>query len=125
MRIELIPLVLGLLVIAAGVAILADVRGSPERGPMRERRRRMRAVIDRRGEALVGVGFLLVGAALIGRDQWRYETVAVLAGTVLIIVGALFNRRYLREALLFRGPARRGLGDQEQEDRPARRLRIR
>lgn len=125
MRIELVPVVLGMIVLLLAGGILADAWGSPERGPMRERRRRMRATIDRRGETLVGIGFVLVGAALVGRDHWRYETASVLLGTLLILLGAAFNRRYIREAILFRGPARRGLDETQPPEPAPPRLRIR
>jgi hypothetical protein len=36
----------------------------------------------------------------------------VLAGSALLVIGAIMNRTYLREVLLFRGAARRGQGDQ-------------
>ena len=52
-----------------------------------------------------------MAAALIGRDTWRWGTIAVLAGASLIVIGALMNRAYLKEVLLFRGAARRGEGE--------------
>jgi hypothetical protein len=53
-----------------------------------------------------------MAAALIGRDTWRWGTVTVLAGSALLILGAIMNRQYLKEVLLFRGAARRGTGEQ-------------
>ena len=47
-------------------------------------------------------------AALIGSDEWRFGTLAVLAGVVLLGTGAWLNRDYLRELFLFRGASRRG-----------------
>lgn len=108
MRLELVPVILGFLVLLLGVAILWDAWGEHPLGPMRERRRRVRASIDSHGESLVGFGTLLLGAALIGRD-WRFETLTVLAGTVLVLWGGVRNREYIREMLFFRGAARRGL----------------
>jgi hypothetical protein len=52
-----------------------------------------------------------MAAALIGRDTWRWGTIAVLAGAALLVVGVILNRAYLKEVLLFRGAARRGTGD--------------
>jgi hypothetical protein len=52
-----------------------------------------------------------MAAALIGRDTWRWGTIAVIAGAALLIIGAIMNRAYLKEVLLFRGAARRGEGD--------------
>jgi hypothetical protein len=65
----------------------------------------------------VGLGILSLAAALIGTDRWRYGTVTVLLGSVLLGIGAWMNRDYLREVLFFRGPARRG----EKRTDPARR----
>jgi hypothetical protein len=59
------------------------------------------------GEGLVAAGLLALSAALAGGDRWRYSTVAVLLGVPLLLVGALLNRRYLRELLVFRGASRR------------------
>ncbi|MDQ6925254.1 MAG: hypothetical protein M3154_03345 [Candidatus Eremiobacteraeota bacterium] len=56
----------------------------------------------------MGAGLLLVGASLVGGDGWRWATVAVLAGAVLLLLGVVLNGRYLRERLTFRGAARRG-----------------
>jgi hypothetical protein len=126
MRIELLPIVLGVIVALVGMALLYDAVGNPDSGPMRERRRRIRASINRFGEGLVGTGTFLLGGALIGRDAWRFGTLTVLVGTVLLIWGAGLNWRYLREILLFRGAARRGEStevEQPFDDKP--RLRIR
>jgi hypothetical protein len=58
-----------------------------------------------------------MAAALIGRDTWRWDTIAVLAGVSLTVIGALMNRAYLKEVLLFRGAARRGEGGGEKNSR--------
>jgi hypothetical protein len=47
---------------------------------------------------------------MIGNEVWRWTTIVVISGIVLIVLGALMNRAYLREVLLFRGAARRGDG---------------
>jgi hypothetical protein len=121
LRIEIIPVVLGVLIIALGVAVAWDAWGPQTMGPMRERRRRRRASLDTRGELLAGIGFVLLGAALVGRD-WRFETVTVLVGTLFVIVGALKNRKYFREVFLFRGAARRDTDT--KPDKPVK-MRIR
>jgi hypothetical protein len=74
----------------------------------RERRRRERTERNRTGETLVGLGVIAMAAALIGRDTWRFGTVTVLAGAVLLSVGAYLNRAYLGELFRFRGASRRG-----------------
>jgi len=125
MRIELLPILLGILVALIGGAAFYDAAGDPESGPLRERRRRIRTSIDRPGEGMVGAGTFLLGIALMVRDSWDYASVVVLAGAVLILAGAYRNREYLRETFLFRGAARRG---EEQDEDPSPRppkLRIR
>ena len=122
MRIETIPLILGILIALSGVAVWADGRGDPDIGPMRERRRRIRASIDPIGEQLVGVGTTLLGIALIGRDTWRFGTLVVILGALLVVWGAVRNRHYIQEILLFRGVARRGF--KRPTDKPPK-MRIR
>ena len=107
MRLEQIPLILGLVVALVGVGLLADAWLADTTLVPRVRRRRVRAERDRRGEAIVGAGTLCLAAALMGGDSWRFGNVAVLLGAVLVLVGAYLNRHYLREVLTFRGPARR------------------
>lgn len=107
MRLEYIPIVLGVLVLAIAVAIIYDAVSSEHTRPFRERRRRQRAELDTAGEWLVGLGTGCLGAALIGNEAWRWSTIAVLSGVVLLVLGAILNRAYLRETLLFRGAARR------------------
>ncbi len=122
MRVEGIPIIFGALVILIGGTVAADAWGNPERGPMRERRRRIRASIDHRGEQLVGIGTLLLGVALVGRDAWRFGTLTVLLGTVLIVWGGVRNRDYIKEIVLFRGAARRGFTEPTEK---SKRVRIR
>ena len=107
MRLEHIPLIIGAIVALIGLAFIADGLMADTARPTTERRRRMRAERSRAGETIVGLGTLCMAAALIGRDTWRYGTVAVLTGGVLLLVGIILNRSFLREALFFRGPARR------------------
>ena len=109
MRLELLPLIAGLLVGLIGVALVADgwLPDAHLVGGI-ERRRRPRADRHRGGEMLVGLGLASLGAALIGGDAWRWGNVAVVVGVVLIAIGAGLNGKFLREALLHRGDARRG-----------------
>lgn len=117
MRLEQIPILLGVLVALVGLGLVLDAQLPDGFRPTRERRRRERAERNRVGETCVGLGVLCVAAALIGRDTWRFGTVSVLVGVVLLGIGGWLNRVYLRELLLFRGPARRG----EKRRDPARR----
>lgn len=123
MRLEYIPVVLGALVLMIAAAIIYDAASPDDRRPFRERRRRQRAELHRAGEWLVGLGVASLGISMIGNEVWRWTTVAVLAGIVLIVIGALMNRTYLRETLLFRGAARRGTGDVPRDE--SLKLRIR
>jgi hypothetical protein len=118
-RIELVPVILGAIVALLGLALIADALIEDEVFVPEERRRRDRAPRSRPGEALVGLGTAIFGAALIGRDAWRYATLAVTVGVVVLLLGIAFNWRYLREILTFRGPARRDpMADQEASGEP-------
>ena len=110
MRLEHIPLILGVIVALIGLGFIADASMAASAPVTPERRRRTRAEPSRAGEAVVGIGTLCMAAALFGRDTWRYGTVAVLIGSVLLLAGVILNRAFLKEALLFRGPARRSEG---------------
>jgi hypothetical protein len=111
MKLEHLPIILGVLIALIGLAIALDAWQAGGVAPLRERRRRTRAVPHKAGQTLVALGTLCMGAALIGRDTWRWGTITVLAGSALLIIGAMMNRRYLKEVLLFRGAARRGVGE--------------
>lgn len=128
MRLEHIPIVLGVIASLMAAFVLYDAASPEAARPFRERRRRQRAEINAAGEWLVGIGIASLAAALFGGESWRWTTVAVMTGTALIIAGAIFNRAYLREMLLYRGAARR---TEEHETPPVakkdddRKLRIR
>lgn len=107
MRLEYIPIALGVLVLLAAAGIIYDAAAPAHVPPYSERRRRRRAELDPAGEWLVGLGTACLGAALIGNEVWRWTTIAVLSGVVLLVLGAVLNRAYLREMLFFRGAARR------------------
>jgi hypothetical protein len=111
MTLEQLPILLGVLVALIGLTILLDAWQAGGVAPLRERRRRTRAVPHKAGQSLVAIGTLCMAAALMGRDTWRWGTISVLAGAALLIIGAFMNRKYLKEVLLFRGATRRGEGD--------------
>ena len=117
MRLEQFPIVLGILVALIGLTIALDAWQAGGVAPLRERRRRTRAVPHKAGQTFVALGTLCMAAALIGRDTWRWGTISVLAGSALLVIGAIMNRAYLREVLLFRGAARRGIGTGEKNSR--------
>lgn len=108
MRLEQIPLFIGVVVAILGLGMVLDAQLPEGFSPSRERRRRERVERHRLGETLVGIGVMSVAAALIGRDTWRFGTVAVLAGAVIVSIGGWLNRHYLAELFAFRGVARRG-----------------
>ena len=111
MRAEQLPIILGVLIALIGLTIALDAWQAGGVAPLRERRRRTRALPHKAGQTLVALGTLCMAAALMGRDTWRWGTISVLAGSGLLILGAIMNRQYLREVLLFRGAARRGVGE--------------
>ena len=107
MRVEVIPIIIGILVALVGLGLAFDAWTPDEIIVRRERRRRPRVERSRGGEAAIGFGVLCMGAAFIGRDTWRYSVVAVIAGTVLLLLGVISNRRYLAQAITNRGALRR------------------
>ena len=116
MRLEDLPLLLGALMGLVGLAFIWDaVTPDTGRWQSADRRRRPRAERDRTGEFAIGLGVLCLAAALAGRDTWRFGTVAVIAGGILLLTGALLNLAFLREVLLFSGPARRQPGREPRE----------
>lgn len=117
MTLEQVPIILGVLVALIGLTIALDAWQAGGVGPLRERRRRTRTVPHKSGQTLVALGTLCMGAALMGRDTWRWGTISVLAGSALVVIGAIMNRVYLKEVLLFRGASRRGVGTDEKNSR--------
>lgn len=107
MRIETLPLILGVLVALLGIGIIFDAWTPDAASVSPERRRRPRIERHRNGEALIGLGVLALGAAFIGRDSWRYSVLVVIIGAVFLLVGAILNRRYIAELFVNRGPLRR------------------
>ncbi|MEP6618226.1 MAG: hypothetical protein ABJE47_02880 [bacterium] len=108
MRVETIPVILGVIVGLVGLAILADAWLPEELAFNRERRRQERSERHTAGEACIGLSVLCMAAALIGRDSWAYETVAIMVAAVLFLVGVVLNREFLREKIVNRGALRRG-----------------
>jgi hypothetical protein len=111
-KLEQFPIILGVIVFLIAVAIAYDSM-SPEAGrPFRERRRRQRAELNRTGELFVALGAASFAAALVGREYWRWGTIAMFVAIALLIVGGALNRDFLREVLLFRGASRRAADDE-------------
>lgn len=96
MRLETFPLLLGGLMGLLGIALLFDAV-MPDQPVAAERRRRRRRERDRFGELLVSLGTMAMAAAFLGRDTWRFSTVTVAVGAVLLLLGAARNAAYLRD----------------------------
>jgi hypothetical protein len=96
MRLETLPLILGVLIGLIGIGLILDAWAPDNIIVPTERRRRPRRERDRWGEALVGLGIVAMALAFIGRDTWRYSTVTVIAGAVLLLWGTWRNGGYLR-----------------------------
>ena len=107
MRLEIVPLIIGVLIGLLGLALMFDAWTPDEIVVRRERRRQPRVERNRGGEALIGLGVIGMAAAFIGRDTWRYSVVAVIGGTVFLIWGALANRHFIGASISNRGALRR------------------
>ena len=107
MRIEVIPLILGVIAGLVGLGLLFDAWTVDEIIVKRERRRRPRLERNRGGEAAVGFGVLCMAAAFIGRDTWPYSILAVIAGSILLLYGVVRNRAFLGQMISNRGALRR------------------
>jgi|SRR6185503_21031925 len=99
MRLEMLPLILGGLLGLIGFLLIVDA-WAPDSVVPQERRRRQRRERNRFGEALVGLGVLAMAAAFVGRDTWRYSTLTVIAGALLLLLGAAKNAPYIRAAFV-------------------------
>lgn len=121
MRLEVLPLIIGALLGLLGLGLLADAWIPEKTAPLRERRRRPRTERSLGGEAMIGLGVLCLAAAIVSRDTWDYVNVAIIAGGVLVLIGAWMNRRYLRDRVVNRGALRRdeeGRTQRHEKDAP-------
>ena len=107
MRAETIPIIFGVIVGLMGIGLVLDAQLPDSRGFKRERRRRKRVERSRGGETMLGLAMLAFAAALIGRDVWRYRILAVIVGVVLLVMGTIANRAFIRDLIVNRGPLRR------------------
>ena len=107
MRLETIPLIIGVIVALIGLGLLVDSWSADAIPSVRERRRSPRTERSLGGEACIGLGILCIAGAILGRDTWDYVNVAVIAGIVLVLLGTWSNRRYLRDRISNRGALRR------------------
>jgi hypothetical protein len=100
MRLEIVPLILGVVIGLVGLGLLFDAWAPDDIVVTAERRQRPRRDRDRMGEALVGLGVLAMAAAFVGRDTWRYSIITVIAGAVLMLWGIKRNGGYIREVFV-------------------------
>jgi drug/metabolite transporter (DMT)-like permease len=100
MRAETIPVVLGLLLFLIAAAMIADAIVADSHSLPAERRSRERPERSRVGQIVFGIGMLCVAAVLVGRDQWRFTTLAIAFAVVLVVIGVGLNLRYIRGSLL-------------------------
>ncbi len=107
MRLELVPVIIGVLVGILGLGLVFDAWTPDEIIVKNERRRRPRIERQRGGEAAIGLGIMGMAAAFIGRDTWRYSVVAVIAGAVFLLYGLVRSRHYLAQSFSNRGSLRR------------------
>lgn len=107
MQFETLPIILGVLIGVIGLMLVADAWIPDGTLVTTERRRKERVERNTLGEGLIGLSLLFVAAALIGRDRWRFGTVAVIIGTVAFAAGVFLNAKFLKEMLTNRGAARR------------------
>ena len=123
MRLEHFPILLGLLFVVAGVALIADalLHEQPHQGT--DRRKRTRPPRHPGGQVAIGVGTLFVAAALFGRDEWRYGTLAVMLGVVAFGVGVYLNWGYVKAFMLGPEPGVRP-EDDSQPLRPRARTHV-
>ncbi len=96
MRLETLPIILGVLVGAAGFALIADSVIRDGTFIAAERRREARAERSLWGEALIGAGLIAIAIALVSGDSWRYTTIAILSALILCAAGVALNWRYVR-----------------------------
>jgi hypothetical protein len=107
MRIEILPLIAAVIAGLIGLGLVFDAWTPDEIIVKHERRRGRRVERDRGGEGAIGFGVLCMAAAFAGRDTWRYSVVAVIAGTLLVLYGAVRNYHYFGAGVSNRGALRR------------------
>lgn len=127
MTLEQIPLIIGAIISLIGIAICFDSYFPRLIPAFRERRRRTRVELNQKGEFLLGIGAICMGAAVMGRDTWKFATVSVIAGALLVVIGGILNRGFVKEMLFFRGASRRKERDPatDKTEGPPKKMRIR
>jgi hypothetical protein len=99
MRLETLPVLLGVLLAIPGVALIVDAF-IKDGTFFPERRARPRPERHKLGEAALGVGLLFVSASLIGRDTWRFTNLSVVLALIFFATGVALNHKYVRGLML-------------------------
>ena len=118
MRFETIPVVAGIVVGLFGFALLIDSVLPEEVRAQHNSRRRQRSHISPLGEGCIAVAIMCMAAALIGRDNWNYDTLTVIAGGLLFVIGTGLNWTYLHDRISNRGALRRAPADAKRQPPP-------
>lgn len=108
MRLETIPLILGILVCLLGIWFVADAWfhfGLIK--PARERRRQKRSTLSSTAETCLGIGTFCLGFALISRDTGRFTNVAIFVGLAYFVAAIAMSYRYILDWITKRGESRR------------------
>jgi hypothetical protein len=117
-RFETIPVVAGIVVGLFGFALLIDSVLPQEVRAQHNSRRRARSGLSPVGEGCIAVAIMCMAAALVGRDHWNYDTLCVIAGGFLFVIGTGLNWGYLRERISNRGALRRDTTPLKREPPP-------
>lgn len=67
---------------------------------------------------MIGLGVVALGAAIAGRDSWRYGILTTLVGAGCVLVGTFMNRSYLKDLVTMRGVSRRRSGEAQATPAP-------
>ncbi|MEJ7812115.1 MAG: hypothetical protein WKG32_17005 [Gemmatimonadaceae bacterium] len=105
MRLEMLPILLGILAGIVGFALVADAAIPDGSLVPSDRRRLPRAPRSLSGEVALGLGILAIASALVGRDHWRYSIVAMLVALICCSLGIALNWRYVTAMVISRPAA--------------------
>ena len=123
MRLESLPVLLGVIVALFGAVLVFDGAVHDRRTAPVERRKRERPPRSRAGEIFLGVALLFMALALIMRDSWRYTNVAIMLAVASLVAGLMLNMKYVRGQAF--GPSFGRLFRRRSTDNSEQKIRIR